>query len=158
MDEFSPTLLVQVVSKCITLIDPSLDLPRTLPPGMAQRFTATASLAEACRVRVINFSFLKDTKKLRRVTFQYDLFIKLKFHLKIWKIFASLLPSPSAARSPLPAAPTRHTPVRPDCAKVASLAVQRRHSQRHPFETLLLTIGHRPPDLGPLADHVHLGP
>lgn len=49
LDEFSPTLLVQVVSKCITLIDPSLDLPRTLPPGMAQRFTATASLAEACR-------------------------------------------------------------------------------------------------------------
>ncbi|XP_052563294.1 coiled-coil domain-containing protein 22 homolog [Culex pipiens pallens] len=122
LDEFSPTLLVQVVSKCITLIDPSLDLPRTLPPGMAQRFTATASLAEACR------------------------------------IFASLLPSPSAARSPLPAAPTRHTPVRPDCAKVASLAVQRRHGQRHPFETLLLTFGHRPPDLGPLADHVHLGP
>lgn len=49
LDEFSPTLLVQVVSKCISLIDPSLDLPRTLPPGMAQRFTATASLAEACR-------------------------------------------------------------------------------------------------------------
>lgn len=64
LDEFSPTLLVQVVSKCITLIDSSLDLPRTLPPGMAQRFTATASLAEACRVREINFSFLKDTKKL----------------------------------------------------------------------------------------------
>lgn len=49
LDEFSPTLLVQVVSKCITLIDPSLELPQTLPPGMAQRFTATASLAEACR-------------------------------------------------------------------------------------------------------------
>lgn len=49
LDEFSPTLLVQVVSKCISLIDSSLDLPRTLPPGMAQRFTATASLAEACR-------------------------------------------------------------------------------------------------------------
>uniref|UniRef100_A0A1Q3F102 Coiled-coil domain-containing protein 22 homolog n=1 Tax=Culex tarsalis TaxID=7177 RepID=A0A1Q3F102_CULTA len=49
LDEFSPTLLVQVVSKCIALIDPSLDLPQTLPPGMAQRFTATASLAEACR-------------------------------------------------------------------------------------------------------------
>lgn len=49
LDEFSSTLLVQVVSKCISLIDPGLDLPRTLPPGMAQRFTATASLAEACR-------------------------------------------------------------------------------------------------------------
>ncbi|XP_055626030.1 coiled-coil domain-containing protein 22 homolog [Toxorhynchites rutilus septentrionalis] len=49
LDEFGPTLLVQIVSKCIALIDPSLNLPKTLPPGMAQRFTVTASLAEACR-------------------------------------------------------------------------------------------------------------
>lgn len=47
--EFRPTQFVQIVSKCIALIDPSLDLPKTLPPGMAQRFTVTASLAEACR-------------------------------------------------------------------------------------------------------------
>ncbi|EAT38744.1 AAEL009388-PA [Aedes aegypti] len=49
LDDLSPSMLVQVVSKCISLIDPGLELPRTLPPGMAQRFTATASLAEACR-------------------------------------------------------------------------------------------------------------
>ncbi|XP_065080310.1 coiled-coil domain-containing protein 22 homolog [Ochlerotatus camptorhynchus] len=49
LEDISPSLLVQIVSKCITLIDPSLDLPRSLPPGMAQRFTVTASLAEACR-------------------------------------------------------------------------------------------------------------
>ncbi|XP_058831111.1 coiled-coil domain-containing protein 22 homolog [Topomyia yanbarensis] len=48
-DEISPSQLVPIVSKCIALIDPSLDLPKSLPPGMAQRFTTTASLAEACR-------------------------------------------------------------------------------------------------------------
>ncbi|XP_062564380.1 coiled-coil domain-containing protein 22 homolog [Armigeres subalbatus] len=49
LGHISPSMLVQIVSKCISLIDPSLELPQTLPPGMAQRFTATASLAEACR-------------------------------------------------------------------------------------------------------------
>ncbi|XP_053684089.1 coiled-coil domain-containing protein 22 homolog [Sabethes cyaneus] len=49
LDEIKPSLLVPIVSRCIALIDPSLELPKTLPPGMAQRFTATASLAEACR-------------------------------------------------------------------------------------------------------------
>ncbi|KXJ77766.1 coiled-coil domain-containing protein 22 homolog [Aedes albopictus] len=49
LDDINPSMLVRIVSKCISLIDPSLELPRALPPGMAQRFTTTASLAEACR-------------------------------------------------------------------------------------------------------------
>uniref|UniRef100_A0A8W7PI06 Coiled-coil domain-containing protein 22 homolog n=1 Tax=Anopheles coluzzii TaxID=1518534 RepID=A0A8W7PI06_ANOCL len=48
LEQFTPAVLVRTVSKCLLLIDPSLDLPQTLPPGMAQRFTATARLAEAC--------------------------------------------------------------------------------------------------------------
>ncbi|XP_055593218.1 coiled-coil domain-containing protein 22 homolog [Uranotaenia lowii] len=49
LTDLDPSLLVKVVSKCISLIEPSLDPPKKLPPGMAQRFTVTASLAEACR-------------------------------------------------------------------------------------------------------------
>ncbi|XP_058461138.1 coiled-coil domain-containing protein 22 homolog [Malaya genurostris] len=49
LDDMSPSQLIPIVSKCITSIDSSLDLPKTLPSGMAQRFTTTASLAEACR-------------------------------------------------------------------------------------------------------------
>ncbi|XP_049290987.1 coiled-coil domain-containing protein 22 homolog [Anopheles funestus] len=48
LEPFTPSILVRTVSKCLLLIDPSLDLPHTLPPGMAQRFTVTARLAEAC--------------------------------------------------------------------------------------------------------------
>uniref|UniRef100_A0A182W1U2 Coiled-coil domain-containing protein 22 homolog n=1 Tax=Anopheles minimus TaxID=112268 RepID=A0A182W1U2_9DIPT len=48
LEQFTPSVLVRTVSKCLLLIDPSLDLPHTLPPGMAQRFTVTARLAEAC--------------------------------------------------------------------------------------------------------------
>ncbi|XP_052888159.1 coiled-coil domain-containing protein 22 homolog [Anopheles moucheti] len=48
LEQFTPSILVRTVSKCLLLIDPSLDLPHTLPPGMAQRFTVTARLAEAC--------------------------------------------------------------------------------------------------------------
>uniref|UniRef100_A0A2M4ALB1 Coiled-coil domain-containing protein 22 homolog n=1 Tax=Anopheles triannulatus TaxID=58253 RepID=A0A2M4ALB1_9DIPT len=48
LDQLTPSVLVRAVSKCLLLIDPSLDLPTSLPPGMAQRFTVTARLAEAC--------------------------------------------------------------------------------------------------------------
>lgn len=48
LSSFSPELLVETVSKCLRLIKPTLQLPETLPGGMAQRFTVTASLAEAC--------------------------------------------------------------------------------------------------------------
>uniref|UniRef100_A0A182JXY7 Coiled-coil domain-containing protein 22 homolog n=1 Tax=Anopheles christyi TaxID=43041 RepID=A0A182JXY7_9DIPT len=48
LEQFTPSILVRTISKCLLLIDPSLELPQTLPPGMAQRFTVTARLAEAC--------------------------------------------------------------------------------------------------------------
>ncbi|XP_035892487.1 coiled-coil domain-containing protein 22 homolog [Anopheles stephensi] len=48
LDQFTPSILVRTVTKCLLLIDPTLDLPHTLPSGMAQRFTVTARLAEAC--------------------------------------------------------------------------------------------------------------
>ncbi|XP_053680941.1 coiled-coil domain-containing protein 22 homolog [Anopheles nili] len=48
LEHFTPSILVRTISKCLLLIDPTLDLPQTLPPGMAQRFTVTARLAEAC--------------------------------------------------------------------------------------------------------------
>uniref|UniRef100_A0A182N3H2 Coiled-coil domain-containing protein 22 homolog n=1 Tax=Anopheles dirus TaxID=7168 RepID=A0A182N3H2_9DIPT len=49
LEQLTPSILVRTVSKCLLRIDPSLaELPQTLPPGMAQRFTATARLAEAC--------------------------------------------------------------------------------------------------------------
>ncbi|XP_058129345.1 coiled-coil domain-containing protein 22 homolog [Anopheles ziemanni] len=50
LEHFTPSILVRTISKCLLLIDPSLDLPHSLPPGMAQRFTVTARLAEACTV------------------------------------------------------------------------------------------------------------
>uniref|UniRef100_A0A1B0GPI5 Coiled-coil domain-containing protein 22 homolog n=1 Tax=Phlebotomus papatasi TaxID=29031 RepID=A0A1B0GPI5_PHLPP len=46
---FSPEMLVSSVSKCLILIKPSLEVPQSLPPGMAQRFTVTSNLAEACK-------------------------------------------------------------------------------------------------------------
>uniref|UniRef100_A0A182R0G4 Coiled-coil domain-containing protein 22 homolog n=1 Tax=Anopheles farauti TaxID=69004 RepID=A0A182R0G4_9DIPT len=49
LEQLTPSILVRTVSKCLLRIDPSLtDLPQSLPPGMAQRFTVTARLAEAC--------------------------------------------------------------------------------------------------------------
>lgn len=50
LTDFSPELLVETVSSCIQLIDTSLNLPKTLPSNLAQRFSATASLADACVV------------------------------------------------------------------------------------------------------------
>ncbi|KAL5286232.1 CCDC22 family protein [Megaselia abdita] len=48
LTDFSPELLVSSVSCCISLIDPSISLPKTLPTNLAQRFSTTASLAETC--------------------------------------------------------------------------------------------------------------
>ncbi|CAD7087154.1 unnamed protein product [Hermetia illucens] len=48
LSSFTPELLVETVSMCLHLIKPSMNVPKKLPPGMAQRFTVTASLAEAC--------------------------------------------------------------------------------------------------------------
>lgn len=50
LTDFSPELLVETVSSCIQLIDPSINLPKTLPSNLAQRFSATASIADACVV------------------------------------------------------------------------------------------------------------
>ncbi|XP_055919483.1 coiled-coil domain-containing protein 22 homolog [Eupeodes corollae] len=48
LSSFSPELIVQTVSKCFQLINPSLVLPSTLPAAMAQRFAVATTLAEAC--------------------------------------------------------------------------------------------------------------
>lgn len=48
LSSFSPELIVQTVSKCFQLINPSLVLPSSLPAAMAQRFAVATTLAEAC--------------------------------------------------------------------------------------------------------------
>lgn len=52
LTNFPPELLVETVASCIQLIDPSLSLPKSLPSNLAQRFSTTATLAEACKVGV----------------------------------------------------------------------------------------------------------
>uniref|UniRef100_A0A336LT75 Coiled-coil domain-containing protein 22 homolog n=1 Tax=Culicoides sonorensis TaxID=179676 RepID=A0A336LT75_CULSO len=51
LTHFTPELLVHAVSKCLVLINPDLaeDLPKSLPPGMAQRYAVTQNLAEAVK-------------------------------------------------------------------------------------------------------------
>ncbi|XP_059612496.1 coiled-coil domain-containing protein 22 homolog [Phlebotomus argentipes] len=49
LSSFTPEMLVSSVSKCLTLIRPTLEVPQSLPPGMAQRFGVTTNLAEACK-------------------------------------------------------------------------------------------------------------
>lgn len=58
LSSFTPELLVETVSMCLHLIKPSMNVPKKLPPGMAQRFTVTASLAEACTVSSIWFGIM----------------------------------------------------------------------------------------------------
>lgn len=41
-------MLVETVSKCLLLIKPDLKLTTVMPPGMAQKFGVTTSLAQAC--------------------------------------------------------------------------------------------------------------
>lgn len=50
---FAPQIVFEATAKCIELISPEINIPKTLPSGMAQRFSATASLAEACVVCII---------------------------------------------------------------------------------------------------------
>ncbi|XP_037039865.1 coiled-coil domain-containing protein 22 homolog [Bradysia coprophila] len=46
--EFSPERIFETVSKCLLLIKPTLELPVSLPPSMAQRFSVATRLSEAC--------------------------------------------------------------------------------------------------------------
>lgn len=46
----TPENLVQCTAKCIQLIQPDLDVPKHLPPGIAQRYGVTTNLSEACKV------------------------------------------------------------------------------------------------------------
>jgi hypothetical protein len=50
LSSFSPELCVSSVSKIIKIINPQIEVPSNLPPGMAQRFQVTTQLAEACTV------------------------------------------------------------------------------------------------------------
>ncbi|XP_031638251.1 coiled-coil domain-containing protein 22 homolog [Contarinia nasturtii] len=46
--DFTPELLVHCTAKCLHLIQPDLEVPESLPPGIAQRYNVTTALAEAC--------------------------------------------------------------------------------------------------------------
>lgn len=50
--EFTPETLVQSAAKCLILINPDVVVPMAMPSGMAQRFSATTTLADACVVRM----------------------------------------------------------------------------------------------------------
>lgn len=60
LTNFSPELLVDTVSNLLHLIDPTINLPKSLPSNLAQRFSATASLAEACVVSDFVFLFWEE--------------------------------------------------------------------------------------------------
>lgn len=50
LSQLTPEILVDAVSKCLRLITPELDdLPKSLPPGMAQRYVVTQKLADAIK-------------------------------------------------------------------------------------------------------------
>lgn len=53
--EFTPETLVQAAAKCLVLIDPDVVVPMSMPSGMAQRFSATTTLADACVVSIYGF-------------------------------------------------------------------------------------------------------
>lgn len=48
LNHFTPDLLVKAVSKCLQEIKTDVQLPKSLPENMAQRFTVATSLAEIC--------------------------------------------------------------------------------------------------------------
>lgn len=45
---FLPATVIKCISRCLLCIDPSLDVPQSMPAGMAQRYGATLALAEQC--------------------------------------------------------------------------------------------------------------
>lgn len=62
LNDFSPEHLVRCVSKCVRLIQPDIDVPESLPPGIAQRYNVTTALAEACAVSYF-FPFISRDRK-----------------------------------------------------------------------------------------------
>lgn len=48
LSAFSPEKLVETAAKCLLLIRPDMEIPTSLPAGMAQRYSVTAAIAEAC--------------------------------------------------------------------------------------------------------------
>lgn len=55
LSEFSPEKIFETVSKCLLLIKSTLELPTSLPPSMAQRFSVATKLSEACVVSGVIF-------------------------------------------------------------------------------------------------------
>lgn len=47
------------VVRCLHAISSDCDLPTTLPQNMAQRFRAAAAIAQAVKVRLLHYCFMK---------------------------------------------------------------------------------------------------
>lgn len=52
LSEFTPETLVHSAAKCLVSINPDAVVPMSMPSGMAQRFSATTTLADACVVSI----------------------------------------------------------------------------------------------------------
>ncbi len=76
MSEFSPEKIFETVSKCLLLIKSTLELPSSLPPSMAQRFSVATKLSEACVVRYLFFAYDKTNilNSLNSVHGNYNFF------------------------------------------------------------------------------------
>lgn len=85
LSSFSPELIVQTVSKCFQLINPSLVLPSTLPAAMAQRFAVATTLAEAC----VHIGFRGD---IGYQTFLYSNIVEVR---RLFMFLIEMLPKES---------------------------------------------------------------
>lgn len=52
LSSFEPELCVKAVAMLIKIMNPQIEIPGSLPPGMAQRFQVTTQLAETCTVSI----------------------------------------------------------------------------------------------------------
>lgn len=69
-----PASVVRCVSRCLRCIDPTLDLPDSMPSGMAQKYGVTIALAEKCSeigfrgdIGYQTFLYSNNLVELRRV-------------------------------------------------------------------------------------------
>lgn len=76
LPELSPERIFETVSKCLLLIKPTLELPTSMPPSMAQRFSVATRLSEACVVRNV---ILFTIKKITDLTLTAPIFRLLQF-------------------------------------------------------------------------------
>lgn len=55
LEQFTSDIVVDATVRCLKIIQPDTDIPRTLPQNMAARFHVGSALAETCKVSELFF-------------------------------------------------------------------------------------------------------